>query len=332
MTPTSNRVVLAYSLDLSDLALVQIALQRGAHAIVRHKDRYSRGVQSRTQVVPIGEILNKGTWPRGVYLFTSLDGMSPVQLKAARLLWSRLKARPDCFTALNEPGAVLGRSDLLKELHSAGLNDFNVHRLHDDLGGVRLPAFVRYENLHRANLTGLLQSQAELEDAVAVLLARGERAEDLMVSEYLDYRDQDGLFRKYGANVIDRAMFGRHVFVGSHWMMKRKQADLKLSRDEDGRYVRAMPHADLLAPIFEKSGHRWGRIDYSFYKGRLQVWEVNDNPELGLKWNHRRGWMASRKVIFKSFERELARVARQIEAGPPVEFRIKPGDVLEPTI
>src|SRR5690349_4831580 len=132
--------------------------------MVRYRGVEAREIQSRVSVMQIHEALERRSWPRGVYIFTTVDSMSPGQLAAARSLWSFLKSKPDCFACLNDPSRIIGRYRLLRALHEQGLNDFNVHRV-NELDAVRFPAFVRYENLHRANLTGLVSSRDELEDA-----------------------------------------------------------------------------------------------------------------------------------------------------------------------
>ena len=86
--------------------LVQITLQRGAHSLVRYRGVEARGVQSRVSVVLLLEALQRVSWPRGIYLFTTLDGMTAAQLAFARRLWDGLSAHAVC---MNEPGSVIGR-------------------------------------------------------------------------------------------------------------------------------------------------------------------------------------------------------------------------------
>jgi hypothetical protein len=61
---------------LDKAPLVQITLQRGAHSLVRYRGLEARGVQSRVSVVLLHEALQRGSWPRGIYVFTTLDGMN----------------------------------------------------------------------------------------------------------------------------------------------------------------------------------------------------------------------------------------------------------------
>jgi hypothetical protein len=306
---------------MKDAPIVQLTIPNGANSLVRYKGLEARRVQSRVTVLQMGEVFDQRSWPRGVYVFTSLDGMNPSQLSAARWLWSRLSSQPSCFACLNDASRVIGRYQLLRKLHESGLNDFNVHQL-SSLDGVRFPAFVRYEHLHRANLTGLLRSRDELDDAVAALLLRGERAEELIVTEWLDYSSDDGLYRKWGAHIVGSEVLAKHVMVGTQWMMKMKYSKIRLAGAEEREYVVANPHVSMLEPVFEASGCTWARVDYSFYRGRMQVWEVNDNPEFGKKWKHDLGRRGTHAVFYRRLEAALDQVSAGIEAGDHVPFEL----------
>lgn len=307
--------------------IVQVTLQRGSHSLVRYRGPEARRVQARVLVQRIEDLWGKREWPRGVYVFTTLDSMTPQQRAAATWLWDALAQRPDCFACLNDPHRVIGRYRLLRALHERGMNDFNVHLL-SDVDRVRFPAFVRFESLHRANLTGLLQSRAELEDAVSRLLLRGEREEDLIVTEFLDYCSEDGHYRKWGAHIVGPRIIAKHVFVGDQWMMKMKQSRGSLARGEEREYVTSSPHVALLEPVFDLAGCTWARVDYSFWRGRMQVWEVNDNPEFGKKWKHDIGRRATHAVFFRRLESALDEVSSALEPGSPVEFAARSTDLL----
>jgi hypothetical protein len=238
-----------------------------------------------------------------------------------RWLWGELRARPEAFACLNDPGRVIGRYQLLRALHEKGVNDFNVHRVRD-LDRVQFPAFVRYENLHRGNLSGLLRSRTELEDALAALLLGGEREEDLIVTEWLDYRSEDGYFWKYGAHICGEEILAKHLFISTQWMIKAKYSDRSLVGDKEQAFIDANEHVDQLRPVFELSGCDWARVDYSFWRGRLQVWEVNDNPEMGKKWKTDRGRRRAHAVFFPRFTAAINRLCAPIEPGADVEFPV----------
>jgi hypothetical protein len=308
--------------------LIHLALERGSFTCTRYCAYYWRHLRDRTTVQLYETALQRTAWPRGVYLFTCTDGMEPAQMVLAKSLYTALAERPTECTVLNEPRRVLGRYELLKSLRSKGINDFDVFRLSEIPLDVRLPVFVRYERFHRANLTGLIHSRAELDDTLARLLLRGERAEELLVVEWLDYKDSDGNYRKWGAQKIGPHVFGKHLMAGPHWMVKRKSTTTDAVGVDEMPYVSKFPHNEVLAPVWEVSGHEWARIDYSFYRGRLQVWEINDNPEMGTKWKRDFGRRHVQRTVFANFDRAFDDVARGLQPGPDMELRLTSQDVL----
>lgn len=313
---------------MDQFPIIHITTQRGVRALVDRPARYSRNFRSRVQVLLIDALAPKSEWPRGIYLITNTDCMSPSQLHAAQWLYEKLKSAPSKFAVLNDPSRVLGRYALLRKLHDLGINDFNVHRVRDMPATVRFPAFVRDENLHRANLSPIVHTQAELDDAIARLLADEDQKDELLVSEYVDYRDDDGNFRKYGAQKAGPHVFGKHLMAGPHWMLKRRSSRRRAVGRDELPYVRDFPHHQELEQVFEIAGHDWARVDYSFYRGRVQVWEINCNPALGTKWKRDIGRGRANRATYLHLDRALADIAKEIQPGPPVEFQLPARDVL----
>lgn len=308
--------------------LVHLTLERGSFTCTRYCAPYWRHLRNRTTVQLYETALQRSSWPRGVYLLTCTDGMEPAQMALAKAIYAALKDRREECAVLNQPGRVLGRYDLLKSLRAKGINDFDVYRLHELPPDLRFPVFIRYERFHRANLTGLIQTRVELDDTIARLLLKGERADELLVVEWLDYKDDDGNYRKWGAQKIGHHVFGKHLMAGPHWMVKRKSTTREAVGDDEHPYVSAFPHHEVLDPVWEVSGHEWARIDYSFHKGRLQVWEINDNPEMGTKWKRDFGRGRVQRTVFANFDRAFDSVAQSLELGPPMEVKLSASDVL----
>lgn len=44
------------------------------------------------------------------------------------------------------------------------------------------------------------------------------------------------------------------------------------------QYVQTNPHESPLKEIFRLANIEYGRVDYSMYQGKIQVWEINTNP------------------------------------------------------
>jgi hypothetical protein len=45
-------------------------------------------------------------------------------------------------------------------------------------------------------------------------------------------------------------------------------------------YLQAHPHEAELRKIFDLANIEYGRIDYSLLNGKIQVWEINTNPNI----------------------------------------------------
>ena len=149
--------------------------------------------------------------------------------------------------------------------------------------GPRYPVFIRREDEHTKNLTPLLSSWDEVREAANGLIAdpvRGYRPQDLMVVEWLDTSDAEGVFRKYGAFVIGEAIVPRALMCARRWVISDFELldDAHLQEALDYLKPTVHPHADFLLEIARAAGIEWGRFDYAFLDGRPQIWEINTNP------------------------------------------------------
>jgi glutathione synthase/RimK-type ligase-like ATP-grasp enzyme len=78
-------------------------------------------------------------------------------------------------------------------------------------GLLRVPAIVRAAGTHSGEIIGLCRDFAEVEAAVAA--APG----DSIVTEYVDYRSPDGIFRKFRVFAIGDRLIFRHVVFADQW-------------------------------------------------------------------------------------------------------------------
>jgi hypothetical protein len=85
------------------------------------------------------DLFSRATLPWGTYIFTDFD-MLPTD-RFARLceLWDWFDATACALPRLNDPRRFLSRFDLLRRLHDARINDFNVYALEDWARGSSLP-------------------------------------------------------------------------------------------------------------------------------------------------------------------------------------------------
>jgi hypothetical protein len=168
---------------------------------------------------------------------------------------------------------------LLKRLRTAGLNHFDVHRLGDRKAIRRFPVFVRWESQHELPLTGLIDSADALEVAIAGLPVHIRSDPDLMIVEYGATPSADGRFRKYSAYRVGPTIYPQHCFINESWYIKFSSTRFTdADRAESRAYVADNPHAAQIDRIFALAGIDYGRIDYGVVDGRIQTFEINNNP------------------------------------------------------
>jgi hypothetical protein len=223
----------------------------------------------------------------GPQVFTALDHLTRAGRALVASLHDAFRASGAGFPALNHPDRWLYRLDLLGRMADLGINRFRAcpaFRLHDDL---RFPVFVRAASDHTGNLSPLLHSFGALRSALRALRLRGHRLRELLVVEFLDCREPDGLVRKYAAMKVGSSIVPVHLLISSHWMVKSGNRELTRAQvEEELAYVETNPHRQWLEQVLATAGVEYGRIDYGMCGGRLQVWETNSAPTLGRNPHH----------------------------------------------
>lgn len=126
----------------------------------------------------------------------------------------------------------------------------------------------------------------KLADATALLEYLNRAAEsEFYVSRFVDYRDADGMFRKYRIMLIAGRPFVAHMGISAHWMIHYLNAGMAESadkRDEEARFMQgfdegfAVRHATALREIFERVGLDYLGVDCAeTAEGKLLVFEVD---------------------------------------------------------
>jgi len=277
------------------------------------------------QVVLYAEIEARTVWPCGLYLFTDMERANEAECEGARRLHEKLQQFPGRVLTLNHPIDHLKRFELLRKLCELGVNDFNVYRASEIDESLRYPAFLRYTDKHIGPLTGLLHSRAELEDTLAELVAKGHRIARLLAVEFTDTSDSQGVFWKFGAFRFGPHAVPGHVFASTQWNAKREFDRRDLVGGREVEWLRDFPCRDQVMAAFETAQLEYGRMDYAVKDGRIQVWEINDNPSMGATFFKRR--LFSRREA-RRIARPKRKAAFQDLVGrldlraPPPEFQI----------
>jgi hypothetical protein len=158
---------------------------------------------------------------------------------------------------------------------------------------LRFPFIVRPRGSHAG--VGL----ARIDGPAAIDRYLAERAEqEFFVSRFVDYANDDGLFRKYRIVVIDGRSYACHMAIADRWDIWYLNANMAFSaskRLEEESFMRdfettfAVRHQDALAAMAERVGLDYFTVDCAENKrGELLIFEADntavvhnmDSPDL----------------------------------------------------
>ncbi|WP_424631651.1 hypothetical protein [Bradyrhizobium sp. SYSU BS000235] len=183
---------------------------------------------------------------------------------------------------------------------------------------IAFPIIVRPRGSHAG--VGL----AKLDDPEAFFGYLDDRTEnDFFVSRFVDYSNEDGLFRKYRIVVIDGKPFACHMAIADQWNIWYLNAGMSLSAEkrlEEATFMHtfnfgfALRHSRALTAMFERIGLDYFTVDCAENKnGDLVIFEADntsvvhnmDSPEL---FPYKPPQM---RLIFEAFAAMLVRRAWQ---------------------
>src|SRR5262249_29075847 len=146
--------------------------------------------------------------------------LSPAGRELVAQLYDRLREAAPGIRLLNDPRRVWRRFELLERMHAAGINRFRAYRAADASAVERFPVFVRQEAAHVGAITGLLQDQKELAAALRALWARGFPLDDLLVVEFQNMADSEGVIRMASVFKIGERLVPAFQLRGRRWILK----------------------------------------------------------------------------------------------------------------
>jgi hypothetical protein len=255
----------------------------------------------------------------GLYVFSDVELLDDGQRAQAAALHARLKAEPGRYRVWNDPSRSARRFDVLERMAREGINRFRAFRaggsLPDDL---RYPVFVRDEHEHTGSRTPLLHNAAELCTALEELRAGSRPTQPLLVVEWLNYGDANGVFRKYSMFRWGDIVVRKHVLFSSDWLLRtpeegsRFEAPDFLAEEQEFLAGGGDGHDAQVGRIFGMLAIDYGRIDYAVVDGRIQVFEINTNP---LALRPKQLESGPRRPVHAAF---AARAAEAWQAADPV--------------
>lgn len=267
-----------------------VVTARGAHTMRGSWRHFPRDLQQRIRLILYEALFQIRELPAGTYIFADVERLAPgmaVRAASVRLALERSGAP---VRLLNHPLQSMRRFELLKKLRQIGINDFDVHRLAGADNSIRFPVFLRGANDHAGSRTGLIRDPDALAGAAQRLLRSGLAVEEIMVVEFRDSRDEKGVYRKYGAYRAADQFIPTHIYFSDCWMLKTAM-DRRFRKNrppeqvlvaEEIAYLEHFPHRERLREIFALARIDFGRLDYAVIGDRIQVWEINTNPDPNL--------------------------------------------------
>ncbi|MDL5047715.1 hypothetical protein QQ054_16995 [Oscillatoria amoena NRMC-F 0135] len=167
-------------------------------------------------------------------------------------------------------------------MFAQGINDFTVARADEPYSHLRYPVFVREADRHTGALTGLLKNEKEVNREVRKLNLLGYRSDELMVIEYVDSSDANGIHLKYSAFVLGECIMSRYLNFSRNWQVKStvypNDELMNRRKAEVEAYMKSNPHEAWLKKVFAEAGITYGRADYTVIHWKPQLWEINLNP------------------------------------------------------
>ncbi len=256
--------------------------QDGSFGLRQYRENRGRVIADRFQTYVYDQIGEVVRLPGGPQIFSALDRLTDGQKEIVARIWDEHAGVAPNALRLNDPRRVLLRFPLLTRLHQEHINSFRVFRASHLDEVDQFPVFVRDMHDHSGPRTGLLKTRSDVARALHALRLRGHRQRDLMIVEFCDISDADGLFRKYAAFKVGDRIIACHVFASHHWSVKSRHNEPTEDSVREGmRYVDDNPHEEWLSRVFAIAGTDFGRVDYGMANGVPQVWEINLNPNIG---------------------------------------------------
>ena len=212
----------------------------------------------------------------------------PRTLEAVRKLLRGYRGR-----VINRPDAVLRTTRDLVAKRLAGIPGLRVPKVlrmrnpkpgaaSEAAGriGLRFPLIVRLAGTHTGRIIGLVHKASGLDAACA---GRG----DFILTEFVDYRSADGLFRKYRIWAFGKLSIFRHMAVTDEWNVhigggNRFMLDRPALIEEEGRLMAktegdfpAAVHATFAA-IRDRLGLNFFGLDFAIDgDGQMVLFEAN---------------------------------------------------------
>jgi hypothetical protein len=237
----------------------------------------------RTRAISYDSLFASDALRPSTYVFTDQERLHPAELRLSAHYYRRMAQIPG-FRVLNDPARVRTRYSLLRALAEAGLNDFDAYPADGFPRPRRFPVFVRTASEHAGPIGDLIHDQAELDARLEELEAGGIPLVGLLVIEFCAERNAKGHYEKMSFFKVGDRISLAAMLVNEHWNVKDADESQRLTTPEMDRdladAVAENRFAESLRAAFDVARIDYGRADVGFSGGRIQVYEINTNPNV----------------------------------------------------
>ena len=152
-------------------------------------------------------------------------------------------------------------------------------RVAEIFAGCDFPIILRPEGSHGGRGLEKIDSAGD----VSGYLSRVEGTE-FFLAPFIDYSNEDGLFRKFRIALIEGVPYACHMAVSSHWMVHYVNADMyedAARREEEAAFMAgfadfACRHRQALDAIAQRTGLDYVAVDCAVtHDGQLLVFEID---------------------------------------------------------
>lgn len=232
-------------------------------------------------------LVRRASLPHGTWVFTDHERLSAFEIGVAAAAAEQLR-RAGC-KVLNHPAEVRTRFGLLDALWREGINAFRAYRADESPKPERFPVFIRREYDHRDDARDLIHSQVELDAALGKLRAGGVPLQGRLVIEYASTEAAPGIWYRGSAYRVGDVVIPHHMALDGKWLVKHGFDRAELEAYDGQRefieaeraFVTEEGHVQLLRRVFDIAGITYGRVDFGFLGDRVQIYEINTNPNHG---------------------------------------------------
>ena len=165
--------------------------------------------------------------------------------------------------------------------------------------GLRYPLLLRCPGMHVGNTMTRVEGPGEIDAAIFHMPIQGR---GVYATEFVDYRDGDGLYRKMRLVVVGERVFIRHFVIADRWMVHVENR-IRIDHPEEEAMLQGFPGSlpmDVVAlarQVADRLGLDYFGIDCSPRPdGRLLLFEANpamdilrrqQSPQFQARWDAR---------------------------------------------